>query len=312
MIWSLLVVMAVGLLGVSAYVMLDLWLKPLDEAARAKAPGAFISARAGLLHYTWDGPADGPVVVMVHGFSTPHFIFEQNVAALTDQGYRVLRFDHFGRGWSDRPIARYDADFYDEALLNLLDGLSLTGPVGLVGLSMGGPIVAEFAARHPQRVNRVLLFVPAGLDVAGLTGFAARLLNVPGLGDLMWRAIGRSVLLNDPQYNERGEPPENRLAGNVSTQMEYRGYLDALLATMRNMPMSNRAETYRRLAQTGIPVAAIFGKDDPTVLPASVDKLAAYIPEAQIHLLENADHGLNYKRHRAANPLLAAFFDPHS
>ncbi|MEQ9126282.1 MAG: alpha/beta hydrolase, partial [Alphaproteobacteria bacterium] len=127
----------------------------------------------GQIHYQFSGPEDGPLIVMVHGYSTPGFIFDQNAAALREAGFRVLQFDHFGRGWSDRPDTAYDADFYDAELMSLLDTLGISKPVGLVGLSMGGPIVAEFAARHPQRVSKVFLFVPAGFDVSGTIGTQA-------------------------------------------------------------------------------------------------------------------------------------------
>jgi len=292
------------------YVALGLRLKPMTNRAREAAPGETVTVPGGILHIRWDGPEDGPVVVMVHGFSTPHFIFEQNVSALTERGYRVLRYDHFGRGWSDRPSGPYDADFYDETLLALLDTLKLTRPVSLVGLSMGGPIVSEFAARRPDRVERLFLFVPAGLDVSGSNGLAAKLMRIPAVGDLLWRVVGQGVLLGDPQYDETGLPEDRRLKGDIRDQMQYRGYLDALLSTLRHMPLTRRDDLFTRLRATGLPVAAVFGADDPTVLPSSAERLGRLIPEAQIHLLDDADHGLNYKRHDAANPLLTAFFPP--
>ena len=77
-------------------------LKVMDAAARAEAPGDFLQATDGQIHYQARGPEDGNVIVMVHGFSTPAFIFEQNADALSAAGFRVVQFDHFGRGWSDR------------------------------------------------------------------------------------------------------------------------------------------------------------------------------------------------------------------
>src|SRR5205085_7525864 len=66
----------------------------------------------------------------------------------------------YGRGWSDRPSARYDADFYDRQVVDLLTALGITGPVDVGGVSMGGPIAVTFAVRHPERTRRVLLFDP--------------------------------------------------------------------------------------------------------------------------------------------------------
>ena len=104
--------LAVTLSAVAAYglfIQIDWPHRPLTEVDRQQAQGDFIELDQGRLHYRWDGPTKGPVVVMVHGFSTPLFIFEQNVAALADAGYRVLRYDHLvgaGQTAQDGPIQR--------------------------------------------------------------------------------------------------------------------------------------------------------------------------------------------------------------
>ncbi len=284
-------------------------LKPLDDIERARAPGQFVELPGARIHYRLSGPEGAPVIVMVHGYSTPGFIFDQNAAALREAGFRVLQFDHLGRGWSDRPNSDYDTDFYDWELLTLLDALSITEPAGFVGLSMGGPIVAEFAVRHPERVARVFLFVPAGFDVAGLDGVQAMLIRTPVIGDWIWRMVAMKTITGDPQYDESGLAPENRLQGDVREQMKYKGYGRALLATARNFPLTGRDDTFRALAETGIPVSAVFGDKDPTVLVSSVEKFREALPEADLHVLEDADHGLNYKRHQDVNPVLTGWFE---
>lgn len=294
--------------AISLYLGADLMLKPLNDAARNQAPGAFAELTDGQLHYRLEGPEDGPLVVLVHGFSTPNFIYEQNVQALNAAGLRTLRFDHFGRGWSDRPSARYDIDFYDRTLTELLDALGIDEPVGLAGLSMGGPITAEFTARHPERVDKLVLLVPAGLDLAGADSSAARLVRMPIIGDFVWRMIGKSTLLGDPQYDESALAPEDRLQGDVTEQFQYRGYLQALLSSLRHMPMSGREETFARVAETGTPVLAIYGAKDPTVLISSAARLQALMPDADIRVIDEGGHGLNYQNHKIVNPWLVDFF----
>lgn len=305
------IIRVLGLLlfaAISTYLGADLLLKPLNDDARSQAPGGFAELSDGQIHYRLEGPEDGPLVVLVHGFSTPNFIYEQNVEALNAAGLRTLRFDHFGRGWSDRPSTKYDVDFYDRALTELLDTLGIDQPFGLAGLSMGGPIVSEFTARHPERVSKLVLLVPAGLDLAGNDSAAARLVQTPVIGDFIWRMIGKRTLLGDPQYSESALAPEDRLRGDVAEQFEYRGYLQALLSTLRHMPMSGREETFARVAETGIPVLAIYGAKDPTVLISSAERLETLIPDADIRVIEDGAHGLNYQNHKIVNPWLVDFF----
>nr|WP_070961375.1 alpha/beta hydrolase [Hyphomonas sp. Mor2] len=306
--WILRLFAAIIFLAISAYLGADLMLKPLNDEARGNAPGAFAEVTDGKLHYRLEGPEGGPLVVLVHGFSTPNFIYQQNVEALNAAGMRTLRFDHFGRGWSDRPSVKYDVDFYDRALTELLDQLAIDEPFGLAGLSMGGPIVAEFTARHPERVNKLVLLVPAGLDIAGADSGAARLVQTPIIGDLVWRMIGKNVLLGDPQYDESARAPEDQLQGDVTEQFNYRGYLQALLSSLRHMPMSGREETFQRVAETGIPVLAIYGAKDETVLISSAARLQGLIPAADVRVIDEGEHGLNYQHHKTVNPWLVEFF----
>ena len=66
--------------------------KVLDEMTRKEAgSGAFISLSAGVTHYELDGPENGDLVVLVHGFSVPYFIFDPTFEFLTKAGFRVLR-----------------------------------------------------------------------------------------------------------------------------------------------------------------------------------------------------------------------------
>ena len=312
MLKSLLFVLTIVLaLAGAAYWMVIQGKAPLDAEARAQAPGAFAALSDGQIHYRWHGPDTGPVIVMTHGFSTPNFIFEQNAEALAEQGYRVLTFDHFGRGWSDRPKGPYSVDFYDRALLELTETLGIDDPFGLVGLSMGGVIAAEFAARHPERVSKLALFVPAGLVLGGEAGsLNDRLLHTPVIGEWIWTVFGERILLGDSQYDEATLQPHQRLAGDVAQQMTYRGYFSALLSSYRHLPMRDRDDAFRRVADHDMPVLAIFGDADTTVLPESAARLEAAIPEAEIHMIAGGDHGVTYKMSETVNPIVTAFFAP--
>ena len=283
---------------------------PLTEAERAAAPGKFIDLTDGKIHYFERGPENGPVILMVHGYSTPHFIFEQNATSLAANGFRVIQFDHFGRGWSDRPSAKYDADFYDRSIVELLDGLDIKKPVGLVGLSMGGVISAEFAARHPERVERLFLLVSAGLIIANADSTQTQISKMPVIGDWVWRVFAKQALLGDDQYDETGVPEMNRLQGDVTEQMKYKGYFPALLSTLRNLPMSDQDQVFISLAETAIPVLAVFGEEDQVVPIEAAARMRALTPAADIRELSKAGHALNYQDFEIINPWLVEFFSP--
>ncbi|MEX3008651.1 alpha/beta fold hydrolase [Hoeflea sp. TYP-13] len=287
--------------------------KPMtpDERA-AHAPGKSVQLSDGVIHYSERGPTDGQAVVMVHGFGVPQFVFEQNAAALADTGFRVILFDHFGRGWSDRPNARYDTDFYDRELTELLDALNLTEPVGLVGYSMGGIIATDFAARHPERLTAIILLAPAGLAVYPFMGkLFGKIICMPVIGDWLWRLRGRSLLLGDPQFQEPLPDPARRIRGDDTIQMNYKGYFNALLQSWRNLPLENCDEVFAD-ASRGVPMMALFGGKDPTISVESAARLKKAAPHARVELIEEGTHGLLYEMYDTVNPMLIEFLKANS
>src|SRR4051812_46443896 len=138
----------------------------LTDTVRNGAPGRFVRLSDGMTHYDIAGPDTGRVVVLVHGFSVPYYIWDSTSARLSNAGYRVVRYDEYGRGLSDRPDVPYADDLYDRQLAELLDSLKITDRVDLAGVSMGGAVTGMFAGRHPKRVRSLVLVDP----VAGSGG----------------------------------------------------------------------------------------------------------------------------------------------
>lgn len=119
-------VAAVALGG--AYVALDREDIVLDEAQRAEWGGTYQRLSDGVTHYRLDGPVDGPLVVLVHGGTIPIWTWDAQVPAFASAGYRVLTYDAFGRGYSDRPDVSYGRALYAGQLGELLDSLGLADP----------------------------------------------------------------------------------------------------------------------------------------------------------------------------------------
>lgn len=72
--------------------------------------------------------------------------------------------------------------------------------------------------------------------------------------------------------------------------------------------MAGREETFTRVAETGIPVLAIYGAKDETVLISSAERLQGLIAAADVRVLDEGEHGLNYQHHKIVNPWLVEFF----
>ncbi len=288
--------------------MVDFYREPLElnDATRAQLPGQFVALPDGVTHCELAGPEDGAVVVLIHGFSTPMFIWDPTFAALVAAGFRVLRYDLIGRGFSDRPAVKYNTDLFDRQLLHLLDALEFDRPVHLLGLSMGGAIAATFTSRHPDRVARLGFISPAGYRVK--PSLSALALFVPMLGETIMGLVGNRVMVaglprdfyipqNYPEYYE-----------NYKKQLPYKGFKRAILSTMRNMPLMSMDETYRRVGQQDRAACLIWGREDSTVPFANHKELQAAIPGIAFHPIDNAGHIAHYEQPAVVNPILIDFF----
>ena len=112
--------------------------KILNESTRPSAAGQFMALENGMTHYEISGPRDKPITVLIPGFSVPYYIWDPTFEGLTSAGMRVLRYDLFGRGFSDRPDIIYNQMCFDKQLSELLTALGNDKPINLIGLSMGG------------------------------------------------------------------------------------------------------------------------------------------------------------------------------
>ena len=199
----------------------------LDDAARRGVAGRFVRLPDGVTHYDLAGPDSGARVVLVHGFSVPAYIWDSTAAALAGAGFRVARYDTYGRGWSDRPDAPYDLALFDRQLVGLLDSLGWRAPVHVMGLSYGGAITATFVSRHPERVRTLTLVDP----VAGQSGGVPWLMHAPLVGPLLWQGLAVPMMA-DGQSSDFVQPSRwPDWADRYRVQTHYAGFGRALLRT---------------------------------------------------------------------------------
>jgi haloalkane dehalogenase len=109
------------------------------------------------MHYVDAGPADGPVVVLLHGQPTWSYLYREIIAVLAEAGLRVIAPDNIGFGRSDKPAEPTDYTFarHIDWVHSLIAGLNLRD-ITLVVQDWGGPIGLSALAREPDRYSRVV------------------------------------------------------------------------------------------------------------------------------------------------------------
>jgi pimeloyl-ACP methyl ester carboxylesterase len=274
----------------------------LTDAARQGAPGKFIRLSDGVTHYDIAGPDTGRTIVLVHGFSVPYYIWDSTSARLAAAGYRVVRYDEYGRGMSDRPNVPYVDDLYDRQLGELLDSLKITERVDLAGVSMGGAVTSMFANRHPRRVRSLILVDP----VAGTSG-GQGMFAWPIVGGALWQTLAVPTMA-EGQKSDFVDP--SRFPGwtdKYREQMRYKGFGRALLSHRVNREGMTMDTVYQRVAATSIPVLLIWGKEDKTVPFVLSDGVRKAIPTAEFHAIDSAGHLPMLERAAATDSIIRAF-----
>jgi pimeloyl-ACP methyl ester carboxylesterase len=277
----------------------------LNDIARQGSAGSFIALPDGVTHYELSGAENGIPVVLTHGFSTPYFIFDTPFDFLVKSGFRVLRYDLFGRGLSDRPVLQYDIHLFVRQLEDLLEAMNFER-INLAGLSMGGPITTAFIDRHPGTVAKHILIDPAGAKRIALSTLL-EVTKLRGLGELTLAFFGRVSMVRSIAKDMITADAMAAFQERYQVQMQYIGFKRAILSTMRNRMLESFYETYERVGKLGIPTLVFWGIQDKTVPFEDSQALLKAIPHAEFHALENCGHLPHYEKPEIVNPILLEF-----
>ncbi len=271
------------------------------------------------LHVEEVGAPDAELtVVLVHGYTQELAVWHYQRQALADDGVRLVLYDHRSHGRSGRSSPEASTiDQLGADLQRVLEEVVPSGPVVLVGHSMGGMTIMALADRAPE------LFGPSvsgpqvrGPQVSGVallstsTGRLAELtLHLPALATpvtgrvLPWLTRGlhrRAALL------ERGRRLGSDLAflvarraafGSTDVSPAVVGFVERMAA---NAPIDVIAEFFDTFAShdklaaldvlKGLPVLVLVGSRDLMTPVAHSDAIAAALPEAELVVVEGAGH----------------------
>jgi len=263
------------------------------DVFRDRAPGRFAKLSAGATHYQWLGAARGPVIVCVHGLTTPSPIWYALADRLGKLGFRVLVYDLFGRGFSDAPTHVQTIEDYQQQLEDLLAHQSLTEDLTLVGFSMGGMIASAYASAHPSGLRRLILVASAGVQIREdrLVDVARR---VPVLGDWVHHMI---VARRDRRALRAQLGQSFDIKGIVELQLgefKSKGFLQSVWSSRRYVLPLKQADVHEKIEYAGVPVVAIWAEKDEVIPLRSLGTLTQWNRAVRQNVITDADHRVLY------------------
>ena len=260
------------------------------------------------------GQPDVPVVLL-HGLSSSMGYWAHNLPELS-RDRRVLALDLPGYGASGRPDAPYTPPWFADMVVGFLDEVGIDRAV-LVGHSMGGQIALTVALAHPDRVDRLVLAAPAGLEVFQ-----------PGAAAWMkahWHE-GRALEATEDALRITFETLVfNRMDAHAERLLEERvrarhtpAFRGTSVAVSRSVAGMLDHPVADRLGQVRAPTLIVYGTDDrmipnPVFTGGRTRHIAEQgrdaIPGAELVLLQGAGHTVMHDDPRGFNEATLAFLD---
>ena len=246
-------------------------------------------APATELYYEDQGA--GQPVVLIHGWPLSHRMWEAQITALTEAGYRCVAYDRRGFGASGKPAGGYDYDTFASDLNDLITRLDLRDAV-LAGFSMGGGEVARYIGRHGTgRVAKTML-------LGAVPPFLLRTADNPdgapqALFDGMLAGVKADrVAFLDGFFRDFYNTDTVKSHPDLVPYSKSIAWPASPLATQQCIVAFGTTDFRADLAKIDVPTLVAHGSDDRIVpIDISGRKSHAMIPGSRLEVLDGAPHG---------------------
>jgi haloalkane dehalogenase len=235
------------------------------------------------LSYRESGPADGPVVLLLHGYPESSFMWNDAMPAVAGAGWRAVALDFAGFGDSE-PDPPGTWERHVESLERFRRELQIESCV-LVMHDWGGLIGMRWACAHPD-VPHALVISSTGFFPDGKWHGMAKALREPATGEQLMAGIDRdgfAAMLRESSSGIRDE----------AVAEYWKGYADETrrhgqLELYRSGDFS-KLEGYD-LAALGVPALLLWGEDDPFAPVAGAHRFQRELPDTELVVVNGARH----------------------
>ncbi|MGB3407180.1 MAG: alpha/beta hydrolase [Jannaschia sp.] len=284
-----------ALLSLAGGLIAVLWFLAQIRADQGYPPdrGRLVETAMGSIYVEEAGPADGEVVLLLHGSIGWSRLWSETAAALAAEGYRAIAFDMPPMGWSERPAdAEYDRTTQGQRILALVDAMGIRPH--LVAHSFGAGAGAEAALADPQAFASLVI-------VDGAIGLGTGPSDPPAWTDsrLLTELATTTVIMNPlltgaglRAFVHRKDSITDHWTGIVEGPFRRRNtprriaqWLPSLLTTPAG-PSTDPG----RWATLDLPVGILWGAEDTVTPLEQGERLAALIPRARLIVMPDIGH----------------------
>jgi pimeloyl-ACP methyl ester carboxylesterase len=265
---------------------------PELETKYASPSSRYIELEPGLrIHYTDDGPASAPPLVMVHGFAASTHTWRPWTDRLSAE-FRMIALDLPGHGLTRTPDNYRTSTEKNAAIVKaLVDKLGLQDLV-LAGNSMGGAVAWTYALAHPDDLDGLIL-----VNAAGWPEQTRGSSEPPMVFGLLSSPLGRALLKSiNPRLLANGglkaayldeTMVDKALIDRYAELALAEGHRDVLLTGRSSPSQAVKPETFKSIRT---PTLVMAGEQDKVIPVAQQRNFAGAIPGAELIVYPNGGH----------------------
>jgi len=253
------------------------------------------------INYRFDGPEEGPAVMLSNPLAAALSMWDLQIPALVDSGYRVLRYDSRGHGQSAVPEGPYTMELLTEDAVGLMDAFGLD-KVHFCGLSKGGMVGQMLATRYGDRLHSLVLSSTSAY-MSPREIWDERIKTVRKSG--MKAAIDATI---DRWFTKAGQvrlPLDVDKIRRLILNTPVNGFC-ACCAAIRDMDQSDSIHSI--LTRTLV----VVGENDPSTPVSAAELIHERITSSELLVISDAAHLVNVEKASAFNNALLKFLEKNT
>ena len=213
----------------------------------------------GITSYKDVGDKNNKVIVIVHGATFGSLAYEEYVNVFLENNYRVITYDQYGRGYSDRVHTNVSIELMEKQLKELIKHCEIEDII-LYGVSFGAAVVAKYAANNPENISFIGYQVPV-INSANVPLLS--IVKIPLYGDLLSRGfLVPGVLKRIEEYEDL---MSKKLLDHYIGQFEVKGTESFFKKFFLGNAMGDRLNDHNIIGSKSIPSYFAYAEDDDEI-----------------------------------------------
>ena len=238
----------------------------------------FLRINGNKIRYLESGDSK-KIIVLIHGLGASAERWDQVIPLFADE-YRVIVPDLIGFGYSDKPLVDYTTEFFSEFLENFFIAFDIKRP-NLIGSSLGGQIIAEYATSHSQEIEKLVLVSPSGTMKKSTPALDAYIMAA--LYPNEQSAKNAFELMEGSGHNVH----EKIITGFIE-RMRLPNAKLAFMSTL--LGIKNSELVISKLQTISTPTLIIWGSDDPVIPIHYADSFVSTIQDCRFFRMDGCGH----------------------